>query len=478
MTTGAWEIIANATQGDSAWCSWCGEYTFHRLVKKNLVERNEYQCTSPSCGHYTIMCRAPQCQNMAKHKPQEIKAEGIAKFAESWASEFCAEHDGSVADFSKLSMKLGEITDYTKILERHCIDYSKVGKIGGCILLGGAVLGPFAWLAAPGVAAALGSLGILGAAGTGTAISTLSGAALVSASLAAIGPGGVAGGVACLVAAGAALGGTVGGMISNAYIGEIDNFSIKKVRLGNKGPAVIFINGFLNEDEGDFTEWLNPLFVHFQSNPCYGITWESGSLKKLGAMCLSAGGTQSLRLLAQKIAEQGGKETAKKLAPLAWVLLAKDIINNPWHTTLNKAQMVGAVLADILRRTSSEEGFILMGHSLGAKVIFHALSVLGASNISIVRDVYLFGGAVCNKPEEWAEAKKAFSGTLHNFYSTNDKVLGMLYESAKLFTSKAAGYDKLLPDCDKVKNIDVTHEVKGHMKYKSALGTIFSKINT
>ena len=49
---------------------------------------------------------------------------------------------------------------------------------------GGVIFGPAAYLAAPSIATALGGLGLLGTASTGTAISSLSGAALTSASLA------------------------------------------------------------------------------------------------------------------------------------------------------------------------------------------------------------------------------------------------------------------------------------------------------
>lgn len=83
-----------------------------------------------------------------------------------------------------------------------------IGK--ALIVLGGAVAaGTAAALAAPVVLPMLGSAGLLGAAGTGTAISTLSGAALTSASCASI-TGTIAGTTAAIGAGGGVLGALAG----------------------------------------------------------------------------------------------------------------------------------------------------------------------------------------------------------------------------------------------------------------------------
>ena len=64
-------------------------------------------------------------------------------------------------------------------------------------------------IAAPFVLPALGAVGLLGTAGTGTAISTLSGAALTSASCAAV-TGTIAGTTAVVTTTGAVVGGVAG----------------------------------------------------------------------------------------------------------------------------------------------------------------------------------------------------------------------------------------------------------------------------
>ena len=79
-------------------------------------------------------------------------------------------------------------------------------------ILAGTVMIPIAVISAPAVAAAMGGAGLLGAAGTGTLISTLHGCALTSASLASVG-GTVAGGTAVITGAGTAVATATGAAI-------------------------------------------------------------------------------------------------------------------------------------------------------------------------------------------------------------------------------------------------------------------------
>jgi hypothetical protein len=60
--------------------------------------------------------------------------------------------------------------------------------------------------------------------------------------------------------------------------GRLDNFTITQVKKGH-GPAVLFINGFLSENEKDSSDWESALDnSHYVTSPCYLITWDSGSI--------------------------------------------------------------------------------------------------------------------------------------------------------------------------------------------------------
>ena len=289
------------------WCSWCHKKTIHVLVERNRLTRNEYNCSS--CGNFTVQCRC--CKSMATHKPNKQIDENLTKSVKTnWASEFCAEHDGSIADFEKLSSRLPDLEKYSELFERKKWNMAKTGKIAGGMVASAAVFCPLAYLAAPGIASALGAAGLLGTASTGTAISSLSGAALTSASLAALGPGGMAGGVAFVSAAGAALGATKGAVISNNYFGAIKDFKIIKVKSGT-GPALIFINGFLSQKNQDSSDWVKSVKSKYPSNPYYYIIWESGSLYEMGSL-IGKGGSAAFEGLLKKLVARGSKIFMKK----------------------------------------------------------------------------------------------------------------------------------------------------------------------
>jgi hypothetical protein len=137
---------------------------------------------------------------MAKYAPEYSGKDSILSSGYEGVSNwfkgdyYCREHDGSIADFSKLNDTLDDLKNYKEMFERRCTNLKSITAVGAFAFASVAIITPVSWLAAPKLAAWLGSMGLLGAASTGTAISTLHGAALISASLAAIGPGGMAGG--------------------------------------------------------------------------------------------------------------------------------------------------------------------------------------------------------------------------------------------------------------------------------------------
>ena len=65
------------------------------------------------------------------------------------------------------------------------------------------------------------------------------------------------------------------------------------------------------------------------------------------------------------------------MAAIAWpvtLLSASNVIDNPWNVGVNRAVEVGHHLADVLlRRQHGQRPVTLLGFSLGARVIFHAL---------------------------------------------------------------------------------------------------------
>jgi len=88
-----------------SWCSWCYKKTTHDLVEQNYLRRNVYECRS--CKSRTLECR--YCTNMARG-------------GDKYDDECCAEHDGTIASFEKLDMKLDRLEDYETIFDRDAVN--------------------------------------------------------------------------------------------------------------------------------------------------------------------------------------------------------------------------------------------------------------------------------------------------------------------------------------------------------------------
>lgn len=450
-----------------AFCSCCFRNTTHKVLEANFLTRNLYRCGK--CKHLTVECR--WCKNMAKG-PEESDTAGY--IGRKWHNECCAEHDGTIASFDRLGLRLKDIAEFREIFERDKIDVVRAGKIVAGAVGGIVVFAPAAMLAGPALAGALGSAGLLGAAGTGTAISTLSGAALSSASMAAIGGGSMAMGTIFVTAAGAALGAYEGGIVSNSYFGKVDHFDIRSLRAGNK-HAIIVVNGFMSQKGEDVSDWTEHLHGRFRRNSWYHVDWESKNLHKLGAYLAKAPKIAGLEF-AKELGKRALKGTPKRLGPLALANHVVDALGNPWHSTMVKASMTGLLLADAIARTPGWR-FTLAGHSLGARVIYYALEALSTGNKK-VEDIYLLGGAVGRNDEKgWSKAASAVRGSIYNCYSKNDDVLRYLYRGASGYTSQPAGFAPITLDDPKVLNINCTDFVGGHMEWKGRFGEVLNRVS-
>lgn len=463
----------------NSYCSWCFKKTRHHLHEHSYLSRNIYQCKS--CGNFTLKCRW-HCENMVRGRPKDWKSRIIdesffQKRRTKWNKEFCAEHDGSVASFKEFTVKWDDLEDYKRLFKREKYNLVKAAKYAGGIIGGTVVIGPLVYIAAPSIAGALGTFGVFGSASTGTAISTLSGAALTSASLAAIGGGSMATGVVVITAVGAGLGAIQGGVVSNKYFSEIKDFSIQKFNEG-KSPALIFINGFLSQKKPDFyNDWRKSVRPFFSANPWYGVTWESKTLYSLGRLCIKDVAGKKLSKFAIEAAKRATRAAGSKLNPVTWATLIADMSSNPWYIAQVKAAMTGTLLADLMCHVENTE-FILMGNSLGCRVIYYLLNALSTrENKCIVKDVYLLGGAVGRKDEQgWENAATAVADRIHNCYSSNDKVLKYLYKPSNAWLSEPAGLGPITCQNSKICNHNVPKLVSGHMEYKNNFAEILRQI--
>lgn len=426
----------------TGYCSHCFKLAPHVLEEQNYIRRNVYKCSS--CKERTVQCR--RCQNMART-------------SKSWDSEFCAEHDGTIANFDTLNERLEDITDYPALFQRKDLNYVKAGKIAGVALVGAAVVGPAALMAGPAIGGVVGAkiLGYSGAVATKAGLAALGGGSIAS------GGAGMAGGLAVITATGSALGGTLGGVVSNSYFGEIEGFSIEQIQEG-KGPSIIVIDGFLTQRKPNPDDWLSAIRKTHPRNPCYYVRWESKRLSQIGNALTVQVARSGIVTALKGWTLSASKTAGGALAPISWTTTVAALASNPWSVAMVKAEMTGVLLADILSRTDEE--YILCGHSLGARVVHYALQSLATKGTKPrVLDAHLLGGAVGNKRSDWLSASEAVSGKIYNYYSRNDDVLKYLYIAGTVFQSRPIGRYRISA-MPKIENCDVSSLVAGHSLHK------------
>lgn len=141
-----------------------------------------------------------------------------------------------------------------------------------------------------------------------------------------------------------------------------------------------------------------------------------------------------------------------------------DLVKNPWTVAVNRANKTAMTLAAIIQR-SNLESVVLVGHSLGGRVMLNLATALagaaGTENAVRVEAVHLLGAAI-GQDAKWDSLGEALSGVVHNYHSHNDRILGYLYPGA-MGGRKAIGFEGL--DANFAVNYDVSEEVKSHSAY-------------
>ena len=459
------------------YCSWCFEQHTCSPVESSNFSRNVYRCDG--CGNEIVKCRA--CNNYAKFRSAGVQGtedsdngsgeEEETKTSWGWESQFCAVHSGVIANFEHLHDRLGEITEFEPIFERHGRNFKAISTTTAGMVGSAAVVAPLAVVAAPAAGAAVGSFyGLSGAAATSKGLAVLGGGAVASGGL------GMSGGVAVVTATGAALGGKQGGALARGYFGDVDGFGTEQLKEGDE-PTVICINGFLTEGiDSASLEWLRETVDVFKDQRIVHLKWES---KRLLDVAQSSSGPAALAGMG-KFGARGFKNAASSALPVGAALSALGIASNPWSIARVKAMETGAILADLIART--DRRYILIGHSLGARVIYFCLNALNQAREEkgiFVEEAHLLGGAVdanasqdgdvrdkgeqSDESIDWNVVSEAVSGDIWNYHSGNDQVLKYLYTAGEFFRGKPIGRNPI--DSPRVRNVDVSSHVGGHSEY-------------
>jgi len=439
------EMVEDAApDGPVGWCSACFARSEHRPVEGMARPTPAYLCAE--CGAVTTRCVSPLCDNFANRPIRRIAA-----------PSFCAEHRHEVPGFDKLDQRLDSLDCYREWLSfdkrnLHRLTKVTMGAAGAAI-----AIAPAAFLAAPAIGGAIGSMtGLSGAAATSHGLALLGGGSIAGGGL------GMAGGTAVVTAVGGALGGRLGGAVTAAYVGADDSFGIERLTEGT-GTPVVFITGFLTEKHTENEGWRKLIRERYPTAPIYRVRWGA---KELGALVSLVGvgvAQQKLKGKLLKQALRASKKVGSQFGPLSAAFTAAGFASNPWSVAHARAGMTGAVLADLMKRTG--ETFILAGHSLGARVAVTAAQALGsdASDEPRIEAMHLLGAAI-EIGGDWDSLDHAVAGTVWNYWSSNDNVLGRGYRTLR-FGAVAVGHSGFISGFTRIKDQDVSKQVAGHSDY-------------
>ncbi|KAF2433981.1 DUF726-domain-containing protein [Tothia fuscella] len=344
---------------------------------------------------------------------------------------------------------------------------SRKWKVGLATVAGAALIGVTGGLAAPLLAAGLGSMmGGLGLAGTAAAgyLGTVAGSTVVVGSLF------------------GAYGGRMTGKMMDEYAKEVQDFGFLPIRKFSKPRKIekeyrrlrvaIGISGWLTDKE----EVIKPWRVISPSIEGFALKYEMEALLNLGNSMTTLLKSQAWALAKKEIIRRTiFAALTQALWPLGLLKVAR-IIDNPFTVAKTRSDKAGQVLADaIINKAQGERPVSLIGYSLGARVIYTCLVTLAERKaFGLIESVVLLGAPAPSDSADWRKMRSVVSGRLVNVYSENDYILGFLYRTSSI----QYGVAGLRPAefVRGVENIDVSDIVDGHLRYRFLTGTILKKI--
>jgi hypothetical protein len=343
-------------------------------------------------------------------------------------------------------------------------------KVGIASVAGAALIGLTGGLAAPLVAAGLGTvMGGLGLGATAAAgyLGVLAGSSVVV--------GGLFG----------AYGGRMTGRMMDKYAREIDDFAFLPIRgqrsrdekdseaarQDHRLRVTIGVTGWVKEESNFTVPWK----VVGSNSEVFGLRWEMEPLMNLGNAISALVTSAAWSVAGREVLARTVFHTLMSAVMLPLGLLkVAGVVDNPFSVAKSRADKAGEVLADVLiNKAQGERPVTLIGYSLGSRLIFSCLQTLAKRNAyGLVESVILMGSPTPSNAEHWRLMRSVVSGRLVNVFSENDSVLAFLYRTSSLQLG-VAGLQKV-EGVPGVENLDVSEMISGHLRYQYLLGRILT----
>ncbi|POS77761.1 YSIRK family gram-positive signal peptide [Diaporthe helianthi] len=339
-------------------------------------------------------------------------------------------------------------------------------KVGLASVAGAAIIGVTGGLAAPVVAGAIG--GLMGSVGLGGLASFL-GIFWMNGAL-----------VGTLFGA---FGARMTGEMADKYAREVEDFRFlplkdewgSEFRKDDKDVrrlrVSIGINGWLLSED----EVTKPWRALGDETEAFALRYEMNSLLELGHALQDTVASYAWSVLKIEILKRTVLATLwAALWPIQILKLAAGV-DNPFNLAKNRSEKAGRILADaLINKIQGERPVTLIGYSLGARVIYVCLKTLAERRaFGLVDTVVFIGAPTPSNRDEWQLIRSVVTGKLFNVYSENDYILAFLYRATSIQLG-IAGL-QAVEDIEGVENLNLTEDVKGHLRYPGLIAQILTK---
>jgi hypothetical protein len=326
-----------------------------------------------------------------------------------------------------------------------------IASVGGAVLVGvtGGLAAP---LVAAGIGTVMGGLG-LGATAAAATLGTLASSGAVVGALFGV------------------YGGRMGGKMMARYAAEVEDFAFLPVRDDSRLRVAVGITGWLVEEEDVLQPWRS---LGGGLEP-YALRWEMDALLDLGTSLQEVLKSAAMSLFAMEVVKRTVFATLYSvLWPIGLMKLAT-VVDNPFSIAKLRSDKAGLVLADaILNKAQGSRPVTLVGYSLGARVIFSALlSLAERGGYGLVENAVLLGAPTPADEESWKKIRSVVAGRVVNVYSDQDYILAFLYRTSSIQLG-VAGLKEIA--VDGIENVNAGETVKGHLRYRYALGGLLRDI--
>jgi hypothetical protein len=344
---------------------------------------------------------------------------------------------------------------------------SRKWKVGLASVAGAALIGVTGGLAAPLLAAGVGSVmgGIgLGATAAAGYLGTLAGSSVLV--------GGLFG----------AYGARMTGRAMDDYARQVEDFAFIPIHRSQDPKhqdnesrrlrVAIAASGWLREPD----EVSKPWRYIGKGTEGFALRWELEALLKLGHGLETFITSAAWGYAKKKILEQTLFATlTAALWPLGLLKVA-GILDNPFSVAKYRADRAGEVLADaLINKVQGERPVTLVGYSLGARLIYSCLQKLAERRaFGLIENVVLAGAPCPSDVADWRRLRSVVSGRVVNVFSKQDYILAFLYRTSSVQLG-VAGLQPVL-GVHGIQNVDVSELVDGHLQYRYLTGSILRKI--